>query len=221
MKALLLIAALLVSACGILEVGADAEEIASAERSGPGQTYYVSPTGKDSNSGTSRAAPWQSLGKVAGSLFNPGDSILLEGGASFSGCLQVTREMAMGSDALPITIGAYGTGKFHIKASCEGESHAAIDIVGASGIVIQDCILPGDGGKTPFGVWIRNPFDGEAKNITVRRCDISGFYTKKSKENGSEIFETGHHGVGLNGIKVIEKDHHGADGPTSPDNNGL
>ncbi|CCB66018.1 MULTISPECIES: right-handed parallel beta-helix repeat-containing protein [unclassified Hyphomicrobium] len=194
----------------------------SSEPSGTGTTYYVSPTGDDLNSGTAPNAPWRSLGRIQQSVYNAGDSILLEGGKTFVGCLQISRGMLRGTAERPVTIGAYGHGKFQIKSNCAGRLVAAIDIVGASGVVVQDCTLRGNGGKTPFGVWIQNPYDNDAaRNITVRRCDISGFFTTSPGQNGAEIFVTGHPGAGLDGVNVIDNVLHGSDGPTSPDNNGL
>jgi hypothetical protein len=70
-------------------------------------TYYVSPTGSDANSGTSPGSPIQTLGRASNLPLNPGDQVLLERGASFSGKLAVWRSGTAGS---PITIGAYGSG---------------------------------------------------------------------------------------------------------------
>jgi hypothetical protein len=188
---------------------------------GKGITYYVSPEGSDANSGTSTTAAWRTLAQIARSTFHAGDSILFEGGKQFTGCLEISRQIARGTARKPVTIGAYGQGKFKLKADCANGRKAAIDVVGASGITIQDCVLSGDSGRTPYGIWIHNPFAEVAKNITVQRCDISGFYTTADKEMGAEIFVTGHPGGGLDGVNIIDNVLHGADGPTSPDNNGL
>jgi hypothetical protein len=70
-------------------------------------TYYVSPAGSDSNAGTSPGSPIQSLGRASGLQLNPGDQVLLQRGATFSGKLAVWKS---GNAGAPITIGAYGTG---------------------------------------------------------------------------------------------------------------
>jgi hypothetical protein len=49
--------------------------------------YYVDPAGNDSNAGTSPAAPWQSLGKVNGTVFQPGDNVLFKRGGTWVGTL--------------------------------------------------------------------------------------------------------------------------------------
>jgi len=75
-----------------------------------GACYYVSPTGNDSNLGTSPSAPWQTIAKVKSFQANlmPGDSVLLQRGGVWSEQLEITS--MNGSSGLPITIGAYGTG---------------------------------------------------------------------------------------------------------------
>src|SRR5690349_13237752 len=72
-----------------------------------GTTYYVSPGGSDSNSGTSPGSAIKTLGRASGLPLNPGDEVLLERGATFSGKLAVWRSGTAGS---PITVGAYGGG---------------------------------------------------------------------------------------------------------------
>ncbi len=68
-------------------------------------TYYVSPTGSDNNPGTSQAAPWQTVSKVNGTSFQPGDSILFQDGGQFHENLV---PISSGTTAAPITFGAYG-----------------------------------------------------------------------------------------------------------------
>jgi hypothetical protein len=79
----------------------------SAARADGATTYYVSPTGSDSNSGTSPGAAIKTLGRASGLPLNPGDQVMLERGATFSGKLAVWRS---GTPADPITIGGYGSG---------------------------------------------------------------------------------------------------------------
>ena len=53
-----------------------------------GTTYYIdSSGGNDSNSGTSTSAAWQTLTKVNGITFQPGDKILFKAGGAWSGML--------------------------------------------------------------------------------------------------------------------------------------
>ena len=71
--------------------------------------YYISSSGGDNNTGTTSAAPWQSISKI-NSIFpilKPGDRILFKRGDTFFGTLKIS---ASGLSASPITIGAYGNG---------------------------------------------------------------------------------------------------------------
>jgi hypothetical protein len=70
-------------------------------------TYYVSPTGNDAASGTSRTTAWQTLTKVNAVTFAAGDIILFERSGSWNGTLTVKSSGTVGN---PITYGAYGEG---------------------------------------------------------------------------------------------------------------
>ena len=71
-------------------------------------TYYVSSSaGNDSNSGTSAAAAWKTLGKVNSGTFVAGDRILLARGDVWRETLTPPSSGASGS---PIVFDAYGSG---------------------------------------------------------------------------------------------------------------
>ncbi len=75
-----------------------------------GVTYYVSnanPVGSDTNNGTSTSTPWLTIAKVNSSTFNPGDSILFNGGCVWR---ETLTPPSPGTSGSPITFGAYGTG---------------------------------------------------------------------------------------------------------------
>ncbi len=57
-----------------------------------GSNYYISNSGSDSNTGTSKTDAWETLDKVNASMasFNPGDSILFKRGDTFIGTLTIT-----------------------------------------------------------------------------------------------------------------------------------
>ena len=71
-------------------------------------TYFVAAAGSDSNSGTSSSAPWQTVAKVNGSTFSPGDSILFNRGDIWYGTALTVP--SSGTSGSPITFGAYGSG---------------------------------------------------------------------------------------------------------------
>ena len=72
------------------------------------ETYYVSNSGSDSNSGTSTSLPWKTLDKVNSSSFKPGDQMLFKRGDEWTGTISVT---SSGSNSGSIVYGAYGTGE--------------------------------------------------------------------------------------------------------------
>ena len=71
-------------------------------------TYYVAAGGNDTNSGTSNAAPWQTIAKVNAATFLPGDSILFNRGDVWYG--QSLTAPTSGVSGNPIIYGAYGSG---------------------------------------------------------------------------------------------------------------
>ncbi|BBH20227.1 hypothetical protein Back11_15720 [Paenibacillus baekrokdamisoli] len=75
----------------------------------PPQTSYVSNSaGNDANSGISTAAPWKTLAKVSSVTFNPGDTVLLNRGDTWTG--ETLYLKGNGSSTDWITLSAYGTG---------------------------------------------------------------------------------------------------------------
>jgi len=74
------------------------------------QTYYVSNSeGNDANNGLSSAAPWKSLSKVSSVTFNPGDSILLMRGDTWTG--ETLYLHGSGTSSNWISLAAYGSGE--------------------------------------------------------------------------------------------------------------
>jgi putative cofactor-binding repeat protein len=73
-----------------------------------GVTYYVSPSGSDSNSGTSPLQPWQTVARVNSAQLQPGDGVLFQGGETFSD--QVLMPSSSGTVSQPIVFGSYGEG---------------------------------------------------------------------------------------------------------------
>ncbi len=78
-----------------------------------GVTYYVSPSGSDSNAGTTPAAAWRTVGRVSSARLNPGDGVLFQGGQTFSD--QVLMPGASGAAGKAIVFGSYGQGQATIS----------------------------------------------------------------------------------------------------------
>jgi parallel beta-helix repeat protein len=85
--------------------------IAVAASNAAAASYYVDPAGNDSNNGGSPAAAWQTMAKVSGWEFQPGDTINLKRGGMWRETLAL---QSSGTASEPITINAYGTGALPI-----------------------------------------------------------------------------------------------------------
>ncbi len=82
---------------------------AAPEVQAAGSVYYVDAVGgNDSHAGTSAGAAWQTLAKVNGTVFQPGDAILFKADGVWTGTLS---PQGSGVQGQPITIDMYGSGR--------------------------------------------------------------------------------------------------------------
>jgi hypothetical protein len=158
---------------------------------GPGllaATYYVSPTGNDSNSGTTQAQAFRTVAKINQLSLKPGDSVLFEGGATFSDAGLYLTYGDGGSSSSPVTIQSYGTGRATLAPASDVR---AIDIQNVAGFIIRDLILVGKGltTSTVNGVNAYCGLNGGVKltRVELLNLDISGFrngiYVQASSNN--------------------------------------
>ncbi len=151
-------------------------------------TYYVSPTGSDSNSGTAQNKAYRTVGKINQLSLKPGDSVLFEGGATFSDAGLLLTSGDGGSSSSPVTIKSYGTGRATLAPTSDVR---AIDIQNVAGFIFQDLILVGNGltTSTANGVNAYCNLNGGVKltRIELLNLDISGFrngiYVQASSNN--------------------------------------
>lgn len=104
--------------------------------------YYVSPTGNDTNDGTSTAAPWKTVAKVNGRSLAAGDRVFFQGGQTFTDAGLQLYSDDTGSAVNPVTVGSYGTGRATLQPPV---TQNAIDIYNTAGLYIRDLILVGPG----------------------------------------------------------------------------
>jgi hypothetical protein len=160
-----LASALSLSACSIsVEHGGTAR---------PPATYYVSPDGSDSASGTSPAAAWRTLARASAAVLLPGTRLLLQGGQRFAGSLQLGHKDA-GRPAEPVVIGSYGRGKATIMS---GQA-PPITVYDTGGIQIQDLVLTAPAGyKVPEGinVYSNRPAGEREDMIAIKNVYATGF----------------------------------------------
>lgn len=144
-------------------------------------TYYVDPAGKDTNDGTTPAAAWKSLAKIAQTTFKAGDKLLLKANGVWSGQLS---PRGSGSSEASIAISSYGDGAKPI-INGGGLAEGAIKLLNQEYWEISDLEVTNHAQSTGqyVGIKIRNNTGGELRHIVVRNCVVhsvngyaSGFY---------------------------------------------
>ena len=174
-------------------------------------TYYVSPSGSDSVSGTSSSTPWQTISKVGSKAYNPGDQILFQGGQTFYGNLWIGSYSA-GTSANPITISSYGSG----TATLNSGSLSGIQLIDTAGFSISNLILVGNwnagtqSGNSGPGIDIETTLGNSKKldSITLNNLQISGYYnsgiyiTSAGAPIATSGSKTGYTNVHITGCKV-------------------
>jgi hypothetical protein len=172
--------------------------------------YYVSPSGNDSNPGTSTSQPWRTINKVNSTTFASADRILFQGGQTFGGNLYFDSSDA-GSLRFPITITSYGAGRAVVNAGL-GNGFYAYNVAGYR---IQNINFVGAGrtSNTSEGILFYNDLPGNTKLsfIAISNVDVSGFgnrgisivgYNNKSGFRYVQITDTVSHDNALAGIYI-------------------
>ncbi len=134
-------------------------------------TYYVSPDGDDGNPGTTPDSAWQTLDQVNRTAFQPGDAILLQGGATFTGSLTLDATKEPGSAAAPITFGSYGDGTAVISS---GGAPGLIDH-DAGGLVLSNLAFVGSPGGTDGLILDSSRTDAPVSFLRFDRLDVGGY----------------------------------------------
>ena len=142
------------------------------------ETYYVDcQAGSDESRGTSPSAAWKSVAKVSKVTLRAGDAVLLKRGTRCSGALT---PRGSGTEALPIRIGAYGSGALPV-IEADASSEAALRLFDQQGWHISN--IEAVGGN-PYGILITGNKGTlrhfRLKDLVVR--DVAG--APKSKRTG-------------------------------------
>ena len=210
MRAKRLAIALTPMVLGLLPVGAVAAHAATVT------TYYVSPTGSDSNSGTSTSAPWQTIAKVNGFTFPAGSIVEFEGGDTFTGCLVFnTTNVPTSSASTPFIVGSYDGSTATIDSNCTGDYSAAITADDVSGFELNNVKVV-NGSTTAAGVLLENQTSTTAaEGMTVEDSDISGFSTPSGSTStfGGQVVVLGYAVNSNNGplddVQILDNKLHG------------
>jgi hypothetical protein len=141
------------------------------------KSYYVSPNGNDANPGT-KEKPFRTLEKINEIVLNPGESIYLEGGKTFTGTL-ILDTNDIGSFNKPIKISSYGNG----NPTIEGNKREAV-IIKSNYFQFSNINAIGAGyknGNETHGISILNSAGGHIENVLTEGFNKSGLYVFNSK----------------------------------------
>ncbi len=162
--------------------------------------YYVSPSGDDSNNGTSQSTAWQSIDRVnqLSFSFQPGDQILFKRGGVFRGELIIGSN---GTSAQPVTVGAYGSGDLPVIKGSElvtGWSvyQGNVYVANVTGPVAQVYVggqrmIPA---RFPNSGWLRNSQGGGTQLQSADLVQPGGYWTGATAvvRSSSSSFDTLH-----------------------------
>lgn len=137
-------------------------------------TYYVSPSGNDSNNGTSILTPWKTISKVDQSayIFQPGDQILFQRGGKYYG--QFTAGNS-GTSTLPITISDYGTGELPIISGCK--------------IITNWSLHQGNIWKATLSEKPTQVYVNDSRVIPARQPNFGNYYVN-TQASGNQLYST-------------------------------
>ncbi len=166
-----------------------------------GTTYYVSSTGKDSNNGTSPSTSWQTIARVNSVHFNPGDSILFNGGDTFSGQIYFVPGES-GTSTSPINISSYGTGKAVLSETGTNNGILAYD---AAGISISNLNIVGSGAGNDTGSGL-NFYNDDSNNTILNYVSVNNV-TANGFKNGF-LMGGGNGGSGFSNVTVNNSTFH-------------
>lgn len=168
-------------------------------------TYYVDPSGSDSNSGTSIASPWKTLSKVSSTTFTSGDKILFKSGGVWDETLTLN---GSGSINQPIVVDKYA-GEIKPRINGGGTTNASNAILLNQGSYWEISNLevtntvPESLKYSVTGIRIMGASAGEpaVNSIKIRNCYVHDVNSAKNGEanyqkmSGGIIFQGKFNGV--------------------------
>jgi putative cofactor-binding repeat protein len=187
------VAGRLLALCAVAAVAMAASAQVAAAQLSVGKTYFVSSSGSDSNAGTSPLAPWRTVGRVNNTTLNPGDTVLFQGGATFSDDTLIAGDS--GTSTRRITFGSYGAGRATLT---EGIWFSSVNYLTFENLAISgpnQGILASGGGSGADHILIRD--------VAISDVGI-GINSANAADDdwtivGSEIDDTGDSGLILQG----------------------
>jgi hypothetical protein len=154
--------------------------------------YYLSPSGKDTNAGTSTTTAWATLNKAESFGLQPGDTLFIMGGHYYNQRYYDVSPYSNGTRAKPIVFKAYGDSVAVFRgsgASGDEYSKSSFILVGGQDYVTIDGFSyrnPADSlylkfiSWEPDGSWSTGPiqvggYSGRHTGIVIRGCELTGY----------------------------------------------
>lgn len=133
--------------------------------------YYLSPSGDDTNTGTSFDQAWKSISRANLHSFQPADQLYLESGQHFAGELTFEAD-DQGSPSQPITITTTGPDRAIIDAT----NTNGITIYNSAGFTISNLSIQGSDITQKSGLLVYADTNNSTyDHISIANCEISGF----------------------------------------------
>ena len=140
-----------------------------------GKKYYVNTTG-DNTDGLTLATAWTSITKVNAHSFQPGDSILFEGGKSFTGNIDLDASDGNNLNK-PILFATYGLGKATINTTVTNK--CGLKATNLQGVHLKNLIFKGPGNGTQKDIdgilFFTDKTSGTLSNIALTNIEVFGF----------------------------------------------
>jgi hypothetical protein len=133
-------------------------------------TFYVDRNGNDANPGTIER-PLRSPEALSGRVWAAGDAVYFRGGQTFAGALKLPGN---GSDAKPVIVGSYGTG----RATIDSAGETLFFGYNQGGFQFQDLNLKSSQpGESAAGIlfYSDSPVGTRYPAVSVKNCDLRGF----------------------------------------------
>jgi hypothetical protein len=140
-----------------------------AATSAPATDYYVSPSGDDSNPGTTPQTAWRTAERVNRLDLEPGDAVRFEGGKTFAGPLLFGPE-DRGQSTARITVSSYGQG----RAWIDGGAGDGIRLERVQFFDLKNLNVKGLGRKTG-NLGGRGIFPILSGGLTIEGVEATGF----------------------------------------------
>lgn len=134
------------------------------------KTYYISPSGNDANNGLTITTAWQTLAPVNNLDLEPGDRVLLEGGQTLTGSVQLDAN-DLGTPNNPIIISSYGNG----RATLYSVNSSGIFAFNTGGIRIANLVVKGDGSNYDGIDFLLNQTNADIDYISIDSVEVFNF----------------------------------------------